>query len=150
MLRGTKVSCALSDRFLSLLTYTDRHINKHKTCCPFNPTVTCTFRDAGISAALVVKLAWSGHLPLTVSRDRFFAVEDLEEGLQKLYREQGHFVCPQLRPGPVTGAGLCDSPATTVSSIRGVRKRGSRARRLSGERGRLAGSTGNLGLGVVA
>ncbi|KAK3341934.1 hypothetical protein B0T25DRAFT_574253 [Lasiosphaeria hispida] len=75
------------------------------------PTITCTFRKCPLMAppagTLVIKLAWSGHLPLAVGSDGCFAAENLERGLRQLYQEQGHFICPQLSPGPVTGLGLC-------------------------------------------
>ncbi|KAK3374222.1 hypothetical protein B0T24DRAFT_625958, partial [Lasiosphaeria ovina] len=83
-------------------------MDKHKSCCPFSPTVNCGFRNVDKCSTFVVKLAWSGHMPLTMGRDGYFEAQHLENGLRKLYQEQGHFVCPQIRPGPVAGATLCD------------------------------------------
>ncbi|KAK3363822.1 hypothetical protein B0T25DRAFT_597289 [Lasiosphaeria hispida] len=101
---------SFSEWFCGDLTRKAAQSSRHMTCCPFMPTVTCTFRESAAApplGVLVVKLAWSGHLTLAMGSDGCFASEDLERGLRRLYREQGHFICPQLSPGPITGSRLC-------------------------------------------
>ncbi|KAK0716143.1 hypothetical protein B0H67DRAFT_645801 [Lasiosphaeris hirsuta] len=95
-------------------------IRRHMTCCPYMPTVTCTFRESVAApplGALVVKLAWPGHLPLAMELDGCCASEDLERGLRRLYREQGHFICPQRQQGPVLPAMLDGSTALVGKAV---------------------------------
>ncbi|KAK0725987.1 hypothetical protein B0H67DRAFT_572056 [Lasiosphaeris hirsuta] len=100
--------------FYRKLTRREAQLDRHISCCPFEPTVLCSFQPSVAvpgppnKCYLLVEPGWSGHLPLTMGLDDCFAAEDLEKGLWRLYREQGHFICSQLSPGPVTGSGVCD------------------------------------------
>jgi hypothetical protein len=101
----------LVDRFLTLVgdDPDQEYMDKHWWCCPFRPTIRLGFRAGlGVRTALVVKRLWSGHMPLTRRRDGCYDAQELNDGLKQMYRVQGHYTCPQIKPGPVAGERLCD------------------------------------------
>lgn len=92
---------------------------QHKTgdhisckCQPSHqPTMTCRF---GVSPAdahtgtMIVTLCWSGHMALAKGVRGRYNAGAFQRGVEGLYHQQGRFICPQISPGRVIGAGLCD------------------------------------------
>lgn len=58
---------------------------------------------------MIVTLSWSEHMALSRGVRGRYNASAFHHGVEALYHHQGRFICPQISPGRVIGAGLCDS-----------------------------------------
>ena len=72
--------------------------------CPPSPTVHCRFEKN----AFELRVVWSCHVPSQMRLDRRFSAGEVASRMGELYGQQGRFICPQIKPGPVVGSALCD------------------------------------------
>ena len=81
------------------------------SCQPNHPKMTCQIGESSPGArtgTMIVTLCWSGHMALTKGVRGRYDAGAFQRGVERLYHEQGRFICPQISPGRVIGAGLCD------------------------------------------
>ncbi|KAK3942093.1 hypothetical protein QBC46DRAFT_428423 [Diplogelasinospora grovesii] len=77
-------------------------------CCPPHPTVSVGYPKNHSEIVFQIDLYWSAHLPMTLTQDRCFKPEELARGITYLRTKGAQFICPQVKPGHIAGAGLFD------------------------------------------
>ena len=77
-------------------------------CCSPYPSFVVRFPKTDLGTAFAIHLVWSAHLSITLTQNRCLKQDELVRGLARLRRRGAQYICPQIQPGQISGAGLFD------------------------------------------